>query len=259
MKGIIVLAFCAVYSVEAWNEILGPLNIESHTGHVPEKYLPLSAEDKHAIRKAASFVGFIKHMPQVNPLQLPSMGPYHISMPENNIEGNLILSNVVVNGIKNLALNDLEMRMATTRVDFNVSLPEVAASGDFQLSGVYGGQPMDVNGHVSVILKDLIAVIGEGNKLAQVAGLNVYQIDSGDIKIHIGSAQVSMNMNQYSDQFRAYAVNFLKNTAQYPDTVDNIVRNVLAAVSVELAKFPAEELLNYLISNGKPPQLFARY
>ncbi|PZC87175.1 hypothetical protein B5X24_HaOG201411 [Helicoverpa armigera] len=256
MKGIIVLVFCTVYSVQAWNEIISPINIEGQTGRLPAKYLPLTAADKHAVRKAASFVGFIKHMPQVNPLQLASLGPYHISMPEYNIEANLALANVVVTGIKNLALNNLEMRMTNSRVDFNASLPEVAASGSFQLSGVYAGQPLNIVGQVSIILKDLVAAIAEGNKLAMSLGQKVYQIESADVKIFVGSAQVSMNMNQYSDEFRAFATHFLKNTSIYPNTVNNIVRNVLAAISVELARFNADDLLNYLVADGKPPQLF---
>lgn len=41
----------------------------------------------------------------------------------------MVLGNVVVHGIKGLSLSDLEMRLNPSRLDFNVSLPQVIADG----------------------------------------------------------------------------------------------------------------------------------
>ncbi|KAJ8733934.1 hypothetical protein PYW07_014485 [Mythimna separata] len=251
MKGILVVAFCAVYSVQAWTESLGPLHIETATGNLPPRYFPLSADDKHATRKAGSFVSFLKIMPLLNPLQLPSMGPYSISLPDVDFQGDLKLNNVVINGIKALTLSDLEVRMKPGRLDFNASLPQINADIGFELKAVLSKQPLNVYGKVSAGLSVGVQA-AVGTKVAQFGPDQVYQVDAADVILDVGQLQVNMDMSQFSEDFRSIAVQFLQNTDQYSGIVDDLLRAVLQGINKELTLISAKEVLQYLLGSARP-------
>ncbi|KAJ8734876.1 hypothetical protein PYW08_014126 [Mythimna loreyi] len=251
MKRFLVVALCAVYSVHAWTETLGPLHIETATGTVPPRYYPLSADDKHATRKAGAFVSFIKIVPQVNPLQLPSLGPYNIALPDVNFQGDLTLTNVVVHGVKTLTLSGLEMRMNPTRIDFNATIPQLDVDVNFDLKAVLANQPLNVYGKVSVSM-DVSLLAALGTKVAQFGATQVYQVDSADIILEVEQLQLSMEMNQYAEDFRTIAVQFLQNTQQYSGIVDDILRAILQAINKELTRVTAKETLQYLLGSARP-------
>lgn len=64
--------------------------------------------------------------------------------------------------------------------------------------------------------------------------------------------QLSMNMNQYAEDFRSIAVQFLQNTEQYPGIVDDLLRVVLQAINKELTLVTAKEILQYLLGSARP-------
>ncbi|XP_035430124.2 uncharacterized protein LOC118262690 [Spodoptera frugiperda] len=254
MKGYLIV-LSVVYSVQAWQEIIGPIHVTTATGTVPLKYHPLTADDKHATRKAGTLVSFLKNVPQLNPFAIPSLGPYSVNLPEVRFHGNLHLSNVVVNGIRSLSLVGLEVRMDPSRIDFNASLPEVSAEINFAVNGELDGKPLNVNGHASANAKHIIAEVAVGPVIAQHGNNQVYEVKDADVVINVSQVELAMQMDQHAEEFRGIVVEFLNNTNKYSLVVDDILRAVLKAISHELKQITAKEILQYLLGSAKPSSL----
>ncbi|XP_022828205.1 uncharacterized protein LOC111357655 [Spodoptera litura] len=254
MKGFLIV-LSIIYSVQAWQEVIGPIHVTTATGKVPPKNRPLTADDKHATRKAGTLVTFLKTLPLLNPFVFDNLGPYPVSLPEVKFQGNLQLSNVVVNGIKNLLLDGLEIRMDPSRIEFNASFAQISTEVDFAVNGELSGKPLKVNGHVSANLKNVNALVALGPTMAEHGKNAVYELTNADVIINISQVEIVMQMDKHSEEFKGILVEFLNNTNKYSLVVDDILRVVLKAISHELKQLTVKEIHKYLLSSVKPSSL----
>ncbi|KAF9415187.1 hypothetical protein HW555_007063 [Spodoptera exigua] len=251
MKGFLILLSIA-YSAQAWHEVVGPLHIATRTGVVPQKSAPLSAEDKHATHKAGAFVSFVKSVPQMNPFKFANLGPYPVTLPEVKFDGKLQLTNIVVQGIKDISVSGLEVRMNPPRVDFNASLPHISAAAHFTVNGVLEGKPLNVKGQLTANLEKILAVVAAGPTVAQHGNTKVYEVNSADAVIDLSKLDVVLNMDQHAEKFRTIALEFVNNLSKYSLIVDDVLRAVLKAISHELKQLTVNEINNYLLGSAKP-------
>ncbi|KAH9634178.1 hypothetical protein HF086_001380 [Spodoptera exigua] len=241
MKGFLILLSIA-YSAQAWHEVVGPLHIATRTGVVPQKSAPLSAEDKHATHKAGAFVSFVKSVPQMNPFKFANLGPYPVTLPEVKFDGKLQLTNIVVQGIKDISVSGLELKFRL----------RISVTAHFTVNGVLEGKPLNVKGQLTANLEKILAVVAAGPTVAQHGNTKVYEVNSADAVIDLSKLDVVLNMDQHAEKFRTIALEFVNNLSKYSLIVDDVLRAVLKAISHELKQLTVNEINNYLLGSAKP-------
>ncbi|XP_053601408.1 uncharacterized protein LOC128670066 [Plodia interpunctella] len=197
---VIILAIFAVVNAEDIVKVsLGSVGGTVADGsNLPEKYQPLLPNDvtatdsarkwwENLVANAATGTG---NIPVLDPFFKDELPP--ISIDHSLITGELKLKNVNITGIKNIDLENLEVRAKNNRLDVVVSAPVLTGEADYEADINLGFLPITYTGHANLLLKG-VKLTGAANTLRKrYKGAVVYQLDGIQATIHVDDVVIDI-------------------------------------------------------------------
>ncbi|KAJ8733933.1 hypothetical protein PYW07_014484 [Mythimna separata] len=244
------------------NEDLGDIHLYAEVGKLPLKYHPLSEDDQKASDKGAEVFDFIQLVPKIDPLVVPVIKALSIDVPFLWLSGKVHLENLTVNGVKQVELNNLELRLINLRSDLNITIPQLYIEADFNVRAKLSFMPIVIDCHVSANLYDVGVVVAAGGDRVQAKAGEVLQIESvainidiRDVVFNVSNLVIGEKLEDYEEDFGVLSPLFsnrfgeVDNKAAESKILNGLLSSALAIANKELFNVPIAGFMEYLLSD----------
>ncbi|XP_068629011.1 uncharacterized protein [Battus philenor] len=175
---------------------LGPYDAVVKIGNLSRSYQKLESNDLLASRSAHQLIEEARRMFKEGFYTLPPLDPYFKqNLPpfylESNdlvdLSGTVHIENLYVKGLSKFHLQLIEIRLRTGRVDLQFTVPNLNIDADLQAEILVADIiPVHLQGHLSLVLKDVSIIAAAQIEPTEVRKEVVYQIVAQHSLLHIG-------------------------------------------------------------------------